>query len=86
MQPRRINPTEGFIAQLTALPRGLQVAAGRVLDDLANALDPSRVDGAAPDATGIDHMWIVRRAEVTVIAAVYDEVMRVDGLTVRPNS
>jgi len=76
--------TEEFVRQFSALPRGLQVQAAHALDLLANAMDPARI--AEPHPTGVEHVWRLHHDGVIVSAAVYDDTLRVDALTVRPNS
>ncbi|WP_017541536.1 hypothetical protein [Nocardiopsis halophila] len=74
--------TPHFLAQAEALPERSRVRAFAYVLELADEPDPSRIAQADPE---IPHVWIMYRFDVTISAAVYEAVLRVDALTVRAN-
>lgn len=80
---RRVTFTEHFLRHADRLPpRSRDRAFGYVME-LAAEDNPAVL--AVPDPDGVPDVWRVERFDVTITCAVYDNVLRVDALTVRAN-
>ncbi|MFC7331430.1 hypothetical protein [Marinactinospora rubrisoli] len=83
MKHRRVVFSDHFLDQAALLPPRTRDRAFGYVMEIAAEEDPALL--ALPDPDGIPHVWRVERFDLTVSVAVYDDVLRVDALTVRAN-